>query len=102
MIVCVCVCVCVENKHTHTHTPNTPLRVHGQVTWTGQMLGDLMEVFVHCGCYHTAQEVLGEATTTPHAILGYLPAQALNTLLAAALEKQDADTAVVSTVVNGV
>lgn len=63
------------------------------------MLGEVLEVLVRCGEYNTAQDVLKEATATPQAILGFLPAQALTTLLTAAVERQDAETAVVSAVI---
>ncbi|XP_063853262.1 small ribosomal subunit protein mS39-like [Scylla paramamosain] len=65
-----------------------------RVTWTGQMLGWVVEVVVRCGEYQTATEVLQEATTTPQAVLGVLPAPSLTALLSAALHRKDTDTAV--------
>lgn len=62
--------------------------------WTGQMLGELLEVLVRCGDYTTAKEVLGEAANAPETILGFLPAQPLTMLLSAAIEKGDAGAAV--------
>lgn len=65
-----------------------------KVSWTGQMLGWLVEAVVLCGEYQTATEVLQEATTSPQAVLGVLPADALTALLSAAVHRKDADTAV--------
>lgn len=65
-----------------------------RIQWTGHMVGDVLEVLVRCGEYHTAQEVLREASTAPQNILGFLSAQALTTLLTAAVERKHADTAV--------
>ncbi|XP_045114775.1 protein PTCD3 homolog, mitochondrial-like [Portunus trituberculatus] len=65
-----------------------------KVTWTGTMLGCVVEVVVRCGEYQTALEVLREATAAPQAVLGVLPAQSLTALLSAALHRKDADTAV--------
>ncbi|KAG0712518.1 hypothetical protein GWK47_002057 [Chionoecetes opilio] len=65
-----------------------------QVTWTGQMLGELMEVLVSCEDYSTSQELLKEAAEKPQTILGFLPEQSLSAFLTYAVAREDAETAV--------
>lgn len=74
-----------ELKHDKT-------RIH-QITWTGQMLGDVLTVLVVSGKYKLCQEVLKEATLKAHTILGYIPPPALREMLDAAIQRHDGDTA---------
>ncbi|XP_042225053.1 protein PTCD3 homolog, mitochondrial-like isoform X2 [Homarus americanus] len=76
-------------------------RVQGQdetrrqkVSWTGQMIGDLITTLVYCGEYGKASEVMKEANTNAHNVLGAIPITSLHTLNEVAVDKKDADIAV--------
>lgn len=65
-----------------------------KVTWTGQMLGDLLTTLVQCWEYDKALKVMKEANINAHTILGSIPVASLQTFLKVTLEKEDAETAI--------
>ncbi|KAK4293028.1 hypothetical protein Pmani_034231 [Petrolisthes manimaculis] len=63
-----------------------------RITWTGQMLGDVLTCLVVSGNYMLCQVVLKDATLKAHTILGYIPPPALRVMLDAAIQRKDGDT----------
>lgn len=65
-----------------------------KVTWSGQMISDVLTTLVQCDSYDKALQVFGEILDKPHDFLGSASIESLRLLSSAALDKEDSTVAV--------